>query len=152
MKIVINRCVGFFGISNEALIRLVERDSSAVAGLRDEGDYERWYGPGRGFDISLRDGFFAANAVDGVLKDGVRYILDYETPRTDPDLIAVIEEMGEESAIPDYSNLVVVTIPDGVDWYIHEEHHDCCECEGNGMESIHEVHRVWTGGANDPQS
>lgn len=139
MKIVINRCIGSFGLSNEALIRLVERGSPAVYSFRVDGDKFRWQRDT--FATPLRDGFYASKTYGGVVKDGVRHILHWTPCRTDPDLIAIVEELGEAATVPGWSGLVVVAIPDGVDWYIEEEE----ECgDGTGMESIHEVHRVWT--------
>jgi len=54
--------------------------------------------------------------------------------RTDPDLIAVIEQLGNDAA--DGCDIRIVEIPDDVDWYIYDY---------DGYESIHEVHRIWGG-------
>ena len=53
--------------------------------------------------------------------------------RTNPELIKVVEELGER-ANTYCSHLRVVEIPDDVEWYI---------AEYDGLESIHEKHRVW---------
>lgn len=44
-----------------------------------------------------------------------------ENQRTDPDLIAVIEQLGNRASRK-YKKIVVVEIPDGVEWHI--ENHD----------------------------
>ena len=53
--------------------------------------------------------------------------------RDDPDLINVVEKLGE-SANGDFANLEIVEIPDDVEWEIDEY---------DGMESVDEVHRSW---------
>lgn len=57
----------------------------------------------------------------------------YSIERNDPCLVQVVEELGKES-YGDYSDLKIVDIPDGISWYIQEY---------DGLESIHETHRVW---------
>lgn len=54
--------------------------------------------------------------------------------RTDPLLIKVVEELGEE-ANGRYCKLKVVEIPDGTNFEIDEY---------DGLETIHEVHRSWS--------
>lgn len=53
--------------------------------------------------------------------------------RTDPDLIRVIETLGDK-ANGKYSKIEIVEIPDGVQWEINEY---------DGLEHIDEVHRTW---------
>jgi hypothetical protein len=59
--------------------------------------------------------------------------LDFEIERNDPVLVQIVEELGEE-ANGLYSSLKIVEIPDDVKWYIGEY---------DGMESVHEEHRIW---------
>jgi hypothetical protein len=56
-----------------------------------------------------------------------------DIPRDDPILVQIVKEMGEES-FGMHADLVIVEIPDGVDWEIDEY---------DGNESIHEKHRSW---------
>lgn len=56
-----------------------------------------------------------------------------EPERNDPDLVAVVEELGE-AANGRFSKLRVVEIPDGVEWQIEEY---------DGLEWIAEKHRTW---------
>ena len=58
---------------------------------------------------------------------------DGEIPRNDPDLVRIVEQLKERSWGM-CAKLKVVEIPDGVKWEIRDY---------DGMESIHEVHRVW---------
>ena len=57
----------------------------------------------------------------------------YRFERTDPDLIRVIEQLGDE-ADGSCARLDIVDIPDGINWEIDDY---------DGKESIHEVHRSW---------
>lgn len=53
--------------------------------------------------------------------------------RTDPDLIAVVEELGEK-ANGRCARLEIVEIPEDIEWVIDEY---------DGVEKIHEKHRAW---------
>jgi hypothetical protein len=54
--------------------------------------------------------------------------------RDDPDLVATVLELGEQAS-GTYAKLKVVTIPDDVQWSIHEY---------DGLEWIAEIHRTWS--------
>ena len=54
--------------------------------------------------------------------------------RSDPDLVAVVEEM-DDLANTEYSVLKVVEIPDDVEWEVEEY---------DGLEWIAENHRTWS--------
>lgn len=58
----------------------------------------------------------------------------HSVARDDPTLVALVEEMGDESG-DTYAALAVVEIPDGVAWDIDDY---------DGMESIHECHESWS--------
>ena len=98
MKIVINRCFGGFGLSDQAIQRYGE-----LAGLNL---------------ISKEGGLFGLtwylNSVDDK-----NYFSVYDIPRDDPNLIQVVEEMDELSWGP-YSELAIIEIPDDVAWTIEE--------------------------------
>jgi hypothetical protein len=59
--------------------------------------------------------------------------------RTNPYLIQVVEALGKEASALKDQELVVVYIPDGVEWYIERDD------ETGGFEAIHEKHRIWVG-------
>ena len=61
----------------------------------------------------------------------LKYVFDIE--RTDPHLVAVVEELGP-IANGSFSSLKVVEIPDDVKWHISEY---------DGLEHIAEEHRTW---------
>jgi hypothetical protein len=62
------------------------------------------------------------------------YISYYDIARNDPQLVEVVETLGEQSWGV-FANLKVVEIPDDVEWYIHEY---------DGIECVHEAHRQWS--------
>ena len=57
-----------------------------------------------------------------------------DVPRDDPDLVAVVEELGKK-AYGDYAELKVVEVPDGTDWFIDEY---------DGLEHVAEQHQTWS--------
>ena len=57
----------------------------------------------------------------------------YQGSRSNPALVQAVEELGED-ADGSLSNLIVVEIPDGVDWQIEEY---------DGFEWVAEKHRTW---------
>lgn len=69
----------------------------------------------------------------GLEWDGYGYKYTGYNMRTDSGLVACVETLGEK-ADGRYAELKVVEIPDDVDWEIDEY---------DGIESVHEVHRVW---------
>jgi len=121
-KIVINRCYGGFGLSEEAFDRLLNAKGIAFEKVTKKGGLA--YGP---------DYYHA-----GHLGDDEFYISEYEfrsdDKRDDPDLVRIVEEMGD-AANGRFAELGVVEIPDGVVWYISDY---------DGIESIHEHHRSWS--------
>lgn len=115
MKVVINRCFGGFGLSDEAVERYAELKGINI--VKDEKD-------------SFGGGTWH---IDGI-QDDDHYFSSYSIKdRSDPILIQVVEEMGE-SADGWCSELSIVEIPDDVEWHIHEY---------DGLEHIAENHRTW---------
>ena len=106
MKVVINRCYGGFGLSFEACKLIAKRKGWTLA-------TDDW-----GNDYWLVD------------KQRMDY---YDLDRTDLDLVAAVEELGE-NACGYAADLKIVSIPDDVKWFIHEY---------DGMEVIREEHRSW---------
>ena len=69
----------------------------------------------------------------GLEWDGYGYKYNDYDLRSDEKLIECVETLGEE-ADGRFARLVVVDIPDDIDWEIN--YYD-------GVETIHEVHRSW---------
>lgn len=68
----------------------------------------------------------------GLEWDGYGYA--YEDKRDDPKLIEWIEIIGEETSSGSHARIMVVEIPDDVEYFIDDY---------DGVETIHEAHRMW---------
>jgi hypothetical protein len=118
MKIAINRNFGGFSLSDQAFEALLVRKNIAFDIVNTE---KAWIG---------NDYYLA-----GRPHTNETYISNYEvySQRNDPDLIAVIEQLGK-AANGKYANIKIVEIPDDVDWHI---------VEYDGREHVAEAHRTW---------
>lgn len=116
MKVVINAQHGGFSVSRKAFLRMRELGEEAALSEPDYG--ERWP-DGSGPRKPFRSGGAGAFCRD--------------IPRDSKFLLQVIEELGEE-ANGDLATLMVVEIPDDVDWEIQEY---------EGLELVAEKHRTW---------
>jgi hypothetical protein len=121
MKVAINRCFGGFGISNAAFEKLLERKSvtyekvpAKYAFRKDNYDY---YHAGK---VGEDDAYLSE--------------YDFYSNRADPDLIAVLEELGKD-AWGAHAEIVIVEVPDNVNWHIDEY---------DGLEHVAEDHRTWS--------
>lgn len=124
MKVVINQCFGGFHLSDKACEALIKRGWT-VTSYNKEGNLQ--------------------DATADFVKDEERssslfskYHLgkrDDREPelRTHPDLVAVVKELGKKASAS-VANLVVIEIPDDVEWEIKEY---------DGNEWVAEKHRTW---------
>lgn len=146
MKLVINKCYGGFGLSEKALLRLIDLGVPVVpyfaqkrnpeTGLllpepRNEGDIiidyahpECDWGDDR--DRAERHVSFMGRYSASWLRD--------DKNRSHPLLVQVVESLGDEAS-GRFGRLRIVEVPDGVDFEIDDY---------DGQESIHEIHRSWT--------
>ena len=117
MKIAINAQYGGFGLSDEAFEKLLQ-----LKGIQFEKVEDEVFG-------------LANYYAKGHVGDDEHYISQYSylDERDDPNLIAVIEEFGDEANTWS-SSLKIVEIPDDVEWQIEEY---------DGMEWVAEKHRTW---------
>ena len=114
MKIVINKCYGGFGLSEEAVLLYAKKKGLNLIVQRDKG---------------LKINHYYLNEK----KDG-NYFSERDIQRNDPILIEVVNELGEK-ADGFCSELKIVEIPDDVEWIIEEY---------DGKEWIAEDHRRWS--------
>jgi hypothetical protein len=114
MKIVINKCYGGFGLSEEAVLLYAKKKGLNLIVQRDKG---------------LKINHYYINEK----KDG-NYFSERDIQRNDPILIEVVNELGEK-ADGFCSELKIVEIPDDVEWIIEEY---------DGKEWIAEDHRRWS--------
>lgn len=141
-KVVINTCYGGFGLSHEGILAYLGRrgvlpvwveKNDKFGGLipftyyvvppeqRIPGDPDNWH------EMTLAE----RQAHNAAYSDTV--FSDRDVARDDPDLVAVVEELGAK-ANGRHAELKVVDIPDDVNWYIEEY---------DGQEWVAERHRTW---------
>jgi hypothetical protein len=134
MKIVINDCYGGFGLSMEAMQLLYKKKGLSLFMYSGLGKNLKPFTEGDS-DLSrhyTNRELTEAEMVSGNIPNGV-YVSDRDIERNDPDLIAVIEELGDKAS-DRYGDLKIVEIPDDVDWEIEEY---------DGSEWVAENHRTW---------
>lgn len=141
-KIVINKCYGGFGLSDAAVVRYheikgvpmwVEHDSK----YGSLGISHYWLVPESERVADLGDEFYKLPMEERQAhnqKWSEQTFSIYDLKRDDPVLVQVVEEMGQDAS-GRFAELKVVDIPDDVKWEI---------AEYDGMESVHEVHRIWS--------
>ena len=138
MKVVINKCFGGFGLSEAGNRAYWGRKGKQVFAV----GAHRWFTSY--FDAPLPPEFALPEGEYFMKRDHQEYknynewysahsLYDRDIDRNDPDLVAVVEELGAESSAV-FANLTVVEIPDGVDWEISEY---------DGNEHVAEKHRTW---------
>ncbi len=118
-KVVINNCYGGFSLSEKAFVEYLKRKGINCVTEVNEFGWVEFY------ENSISDKNYISH-------------YDYVSPsnlstREDPDLIAIIEEMGEES-FGLVASLKIVEIPDDVEYEI---------TEFDGLETIREKCRTW---------
>lgn len=131
MKIILNKCYGGFDVSDEAYELYAEKKGISLYRYWDNCK-KRKMQKGSG----LLTHYFTKDFGDSVERDKI----DWKTNlyldsgyRDDPILIEVVEELGGKAS-GNYGNLVVVEIPDGMDYVIDDY---------DGFETLHENVKVW---------
>lgn len=137
MKIVINDCYGGFSLSDKAVHLLAQKKGLTLYPEKASfGLITYWTVP-----PEQRPSEPQVPWVDQSLEERQAYNQAYGNStfsnrpenRADPDLVAVVEELGKE-ADGAYASLSVVEIPDNVEWQIEEY---------DGIEWVAEKHRTW---------
>lgn len=129
MKVVINKCYGGFGLSNQAMMRYAELIGQTLYHDREiicdhyykipVNEYKRLYK-----EAQKTRNYSAINDM---------YFSERQIARDDPLLVQVVEELGQK-AWGAHAELKVVEIPDGIEWEIDEY---------DGKECVAECHRTW---------
>lgn len=117
MKVAINNSYGGFNLSDKAFELLLDRKGVKYEKVESRySDIWLYYEKGH----ARNDDFF-------ISRD------DYYSDRSDPDLIKIIEELGED-ADGYASSLKIVNIPEDIEWHISSY---------DGLEHVAENHRIW---------
>lgn len=140
MKIVINRCYGGFGLSPKATKMIMERKGlNCYPYVQTKYEWRDGVKEYTKTDIeSLEDNLFVSFSKTDLGEttpsiSNEDFWSYYKLDRTDKDMIEVIEQLGCK-ANGKLSDLVIVEVPDDVEWEIDDY---------DGMETVHEVHRSW---------
>ena len=137
MKIVINTCYGGFGLSEEAMLAYAERKGLTLYPEKGVLVTTYWTVPPeeRVPDVTSQQWTRMSQSERADHNDAykARTIQEYQIDRDDPDLVAVVEELGER-ANGECASLRVVSIPSGIEWEI---------AEYDELERVAESHRTW---------
>jgi hypothetical protein len=139
MKVVINRCFGGFSLSPQAVKRLAELEDKPCYFFL--GGFNENYKP-ISLEVLDKYSFWCAFTIpdpntlrrDDLSARWEELHLDQRPEnRADPNLVEVVEELGDD-ANGAHAKLRIVEVPDNTEWEIDEY---------EGMETIHERHRIW---------
>jgi hypothetical protein len=152
MKVVVNRCYGGFSLSMKAVARLAELQGKKAYFFKQTGISGKYDPVSPGTEPSLFYTAFSIPNPNDYFTEGkdwrdqtpeerqaenqkysAVYLDARPEDRTNPLLIQVVEELGEE-ANGACAELEIREIPDGIKWHLDEY---------DGIESIHEDHRSW---------
>lgn len=123
MKVVINRCHGGFGISDEACQWLIDNKGWTVT-VYENGNYKN---PDADLVRADTAGYDFSEKYHLVSDE------DEQSLRSNKDLIEVVETLGRKASAK-LAALGIVEIPDNVDWEIGEY---------DGVEWVQETHQRW---------
>lgn len=136
-KVVINGCFGGFSLSIKARMDILHRKGKNAFVYHEVNVPRRGYQKVDNYDTSVGEWRYYVLDTDlgdfTVWDDAFSEARFNDVSRNDPDLVAVVENLGDK-ANGDCAELYVVEVPDDVEWEISEY---------DGSESVEEVHRSW---------
>lgn len=121
MKVIINKCHGGFGFSQQAFKLLIAN------GWKVSNADKSWK--------PIDDPLAPILTVD--YKNETQYVFNSDLKlniRTNPDIVAVVEKLGKHAS-GEFSDLKIVEIPDDVEWVVDDY---------DGVEWVAEKHRTWS--------
>jgi hypothetical protein len=133
-EVVINACYGGFGLSHVATMEYYNRKGVTVYPFVDADPWLKHFEPYTGQEKPFLIHYSSQPLrEDGTYVEDSYLAVGRELQRDDPDLVAVVKQMGKEASGL-LSRLVIVEIPADVEWEIEEY---------DGTEWISEAHRTW---------
>lgn len=137
MKIVINKCYGGFGLSDEAMKRYAELKGITLYPEKTVWGYTFYTVPAHKRVARIEgDQFYELSMEERIAYNeqcSKESLYDRDIPRDDPTLVQVVKELGKKAS-GRFASLAVVNVPDGVSWEIDEY---------DGLEHVAETHRTW---------
>lgn len=137
MKVILNKCYGGFGVSQEAYELYAKKKGIEIFSYKlecrnDKPIYRKTDMGSSIFTITFTKDF--GDCVELSDDNSEKYILELcSNHREDPVLIEVVEELGDRANSP-FSKLVVVDIPDGMEYEIDDY---------DGVETLHQKVEKW---------
>ena len=137
MKVILNKCFGGFGVSQEAYELYAKKKGIELFAYKLEYRngkpiYKKTDTGSSIFTINFTKDF--GDYIELSDDNSEKYCLELrDNHREDPVLIEVVEELGER-ANSRFSELVVVDIPDGMEYEIDDY---------DGIETLHQKVRKW---------
>lgn len=131
MKIILNKCYGGFDVSDKAYELYAEKKGISLYRYWDDYKSKTMY-KGSG----LITYYFTKDFGDSIETDKIDWTTNLylnDGHRDDLTLVEVVEELGDKAS-GSYGNLVVVEIPDDMNYVIDEY---------DGIETLHENVRTW---------
>ena len=137
MKVILNKCYGGFGVSQKAYELYAKKKGIEIFAYKlectnDKPIYRKTDMGSSIFTITFTKDF--GDYVDLYDDNSEKYILELcSNHREDRVLIEVVEELGDRANSP-FSKLVIVDIPDGMEYEIDDY---------DGVETLHQKVEKW---------
>lgn len=137
MKVILNKCYGGFGVSQEAYELYAKKKGIEIFAykleiLNDKPIYRKTDTGSSIFTINFTKDF--GDYIEMSDDDFDKYYLNLDdSHREDPILIEVVEELGKRANGP-FAKLVIVDIPDGMEYEIDDY---------DGFETLHQKVETW---------
>ena len=137
MKVILNKCYGGFDVSQEAYELYAKKKGIEIFTYKlecvnDKPIYRKTDTGSSIFTITFTKDF--GDCIELSDDNSKKYFLELRgSHREDPVLIEVVEELGKRANSP-FSKLVVVDIPDGMEYEIDDY---------DGVETLHEKVKKW---------
>lgn len=137
MKVILNKCYGGFDVSREAYELYAKKKGIEIFTYKlecvnDKPIYRKTDTGSSIFTITFTKDF--GDCIELSDDNSEKYYLELRSShREDPVLIEVVEELGKRANSP-FSKLVVVDIPDGMEYEIDDY---------DGVETLHEKVKKW---------